>query len=561
MHKARKAVIITSAVLLTASVIAFAAVSVLGGRRGGTQNHIVLQEGLELTEGERIEFSPAENEPFSAEGFGHYIKINTGEERNEYILIPVIGYNAHQVSSSDSADPDYSTVTAVVIPTTDQMRNDLVNSISSSAESLYGSVLEDYDEYIAYGYTEEQMQKIIDGIEYRISDEGYQDMLNNTTAYSLQIEDTSGYNLAKIISAAAAIVFLIVLIYAVLGIRIKGKHLVLGTVAFIVIGVAVIAFILRKDISTMMSLREYCPGLYIARIDNDYKLDSMLEYEINSEATLLNALSQELFYGVPLSVDLEGFGCSAFSAVTPEGTHIMGRNFDLGDTDGTIIYTAPDDGYRSIGICDMSVLNLAGEYRMADVLSNTGRVMSRAFPYITFDGMNEAGLGISILSLDYHPSHPQTDKHDVYILVAIRTILDTCATVDEAMSFLDANDIHSMAVYNYHLFITDRNGNSAVAEWVDNEMHIIETDYVTNFYLADPEDPRDCDRYDTLEETITSCDDVMTIDEAMDLLDAVQQEGFTQWSCVYDLDNFTVYVVSETDYDNVHVVTPESFDK
>lgn len=559
MHKARKAVIITSAVLLAASVIVFAAASVLSGR-GNAGHHVVMQEGIELTEGERIEFSPAESDLLTAAGFGHYSKINTGEERSDYILIPVVGYKPHQVSSSDSSEQDNSNVTAVVIPTTDQMRHDLADNLRSSAESLYASILEDYDEYVAYGYTEEQMQKIISGLEYRMSDEGQQDILNNTTAYSLQVEDTSVYFSAKIISAAAGIVFLIVLIYAVLGIRIKGKHLVIGTVAVIITVVAVTAFIFRKDISTMMSLREFCPGLYMARIDNDYKLDNMLEYEINSEATMLNAMSQELFFGVPLSVDLEGFGCSAFSAVTPEGTHIMGRNFDLWDTDGTMIYTEPEGGYRSIGICDMSVLNLAGEYRMADVISPAGRVMCRAFPYITFDGMNEAGLGISILSLDYHPSHPQTDKHDVYILVAIRTILDTCATVDEAMAFLEANDIHSMAVFNYHLFITDRNGNSAVAEWVDNEMYIIETDYVTNFYLADPDDPRDCDRYDTLEETITSCDGVMTVEEAMALLDEVQQEGNTQWSCVYDLDNFTVYVVAEADYDNVHVVTPESFD-
>ena len=559
MHKARKAVIITSAVLLAASVIVFATASVLSGR-GNAGHHIVMQEGIELTEGERIEFSPAESDLLTAAGFGHYFKINTGEERSDYILIPVVGYKPHQVSSSDSSEQDNFNVTAVVIPTTDQMRHDLADNLRSSAESLYASILEDYDEYVAYGYTEEQMQKIISGLEYRMSDEGQQDILNNTTAYSLQFADTSVYFSAKIISAAAGIVFLIVLIYAVLGIRIKGKHLVIGTVAVIITVVAATAFIFRKDISTMMSLREFCPGLYMARIDNDYKLDNMLEYEINSEATMLNAISQELFFGVPLSVDLEGFGCSAFSAETPEGTHIMGRNFDLGDTDGTIIYTAPENGYRSIGICDMSVLNLAGEYRMADVVSPMGRVMSRAFPLITFDGMNEAGLGISILSLDYHPSHPQTDKHDVYILVAIRAILDTCATVDEAMAFLEANDIHSMAVYNYHLFITDRSGNSAVAEWVDNEMYIIDTEYVTNFYLADPDDPRDCDRYDTLEETITSCGDVMTIEEAMELLDDVQQEGFTQWSCVYDLDNFTVYVVSETDYDNVHVVTPESFD-
>ena len=268
MHKARKAVIITSAVLLAASVIVFAAASVLSDR-GNAGHHVVMQEEIELTEGERIEFSPAESDLLTAAGFGHYFKINTGEERSDYILIPVVGYKPHQVSSSDSSEQDNFNVTAVVIPTTDQMRHDLADNLRSSAESLYASILEDYDEYVAYGYTEEQMQKIISGLEYRMSDEGQQDILNNTTAYSLQVEDTSVYFSAKIISAAAGIVFLIVLIYAVLGIRIKGKHLVIGTVAVIITVVAVTAFIFRKDISTMMSLREFCPGLYMASNDND----------------------------------------------------------------------------------------------------------------------------------------------------------------------------------------------------------------------------------------------------------------------------------------------------
>ena len=562
MHKARKAVLITTAALLLASVITFFASSAIGSSKTEAGRHVVMGEGIELNNGEWIEFSPSESDLLTCKGFGHYFKINTGEERDEYLLIPVLGYNPYQVTASSGEEvSDDSNITAMVVPTTDEVRTELIDALVMNATSLRESIRENYDEYIEYGYTEEQMDKIIDSLEYRMSDEGRQDMMNNMAEYSLKVDDRSVFQMAKTISAVVGTVVLIVLIYAALGIRIKGKHLVTGTLTAVVAAVAIGVFILRKDISTMMSLREFCPGLYMARIDNDYKLDSILEYEINSEATMLNAMSQELFFGIPLSVDLEGFGCSAFSAETPDGTHIMGRNFDLEDTDGTMIYTAPENGYRSIGVCDMSVLNLAGEYRSADVISPAGRVMSRAFPYITFDGMNEAGLGISILSLDYNPSHPQTEKHDVYILVAIRTILDTCATVDEAMAFLEANDIHSMAVYNYHLFITDRSGNSAVAEWVDNEMYIVQTDYVTNFYLADPDDPRECDRYDTLEETITACDDVMTVDEAMDLLEAVQQEGNTQWSCVYDLDNFTVYIVSDADYDNVHVVTPETFDQ
>ena len=150
------------------------------------------------------------------------------------------------------------------------------------------------------------------------------------------------------------------------------------------------------------------------------------------------------------------------------------------------------------------------------------------------------------------------------MLLAIRYILDRCATVDEAVDFLKSYDVHSMAVYNYHLFITDKSGRSVIAEWVDNELNIIEGDHVCNSYMTNQEEVVADARYQTLDKRLSECGGVMTAFDAMDLLKAVKQkyndaDTATQWSCVYDLDNFKLYIVSDMDFDNVYEVVPDSF--
>ena len=45
-----------------------------------------------------------------------------------------------------------------------------------------------------------------------------------------------------------------------------------------------------------------------------------------------------------MDVKTSNFGCSAFTAQTPEGERIFGRNYDYSPTDALVVYTEPKDG-------------------------------------------------------------------------------------------------------------------------------------------------------------------------------------------------------------------------
>ena len=118
-----------------------------------------------------------------------------------------------------------------------------------------------------------------------------------------------------------------------------------------------------------------------------------------------------------------------------------------------------------------------------------------------------------------------------------------------------------MVGMSFHIFITDKTGRSVVAEWVDGELKIVEADQVTNFYMSSDTHSQ-CDRFDTLVQRLSDKNGILTEDEAMTLLMDVSQDYEhikTQWSIVYDLDNFKLYYVSDMDTSNVYEISRETF--
>ena len=140
--------------------------------------------------------------------------------------------------------------------------------------------------------------------------------------------------------------------------------------------------------------------------------------------------------------------------------------------------------------------------------------------------------------------------------------MDKCASTDEAVALLSSYDVHSMFDYEFHLFVTDKTGKSAVVEWVNGEFTVSWIDYVTNYTIATHEYDEE-DRFAAMADRLTETGGVMSIDEAMDLLYDVAQKGDgsqTEWSCVYDLDHFVLYIYDDCNRDNYYIVTyPESF--
>ena len=405
--------------------------------------------------------------------------------------------------------------------------------------------------------------------EFLCSDEGQALIDESVSHYQCKVENT-GNGKFKIIGEVMAFAGSVIALVSLLLIKLSPKVIILGTFVLVLAGVITLAVVYRNRISTFASLKEHESGVYAMNCKADYKLQVILDAGISSEGELFSVITDELFWGMPVNVSGMSFGCSSFAVTAPDGHHLMGRNYDYPETDLLMIYSDPADGYASIGMADIGLLGLGTDSGETDPLSAGSRFMSVAFPYLTVDGINEAGVGISILQLENEEMHQDTGKPDILINVAIRAILDTCSSTDEALAFLESYDMHSLIDRSFHLFITDRSGRSVIVEWIDNEMVVTEDCKVTNHiiwsgYTEDEPDTDSMSRYKILTDNIYACGGTADAETAMIFLSnaALRSDDpgrmQTEWSCVYDLDDFKVTICTDTVYDHSFTVTPETF--
>ena len=132
-------------------------------------------------------------------------------------------------------------------------------------------------------------------------------------------------------------------------------------------------------------------------------------------------------------------------------------------------------------------------------------------------------------------------------------MLDKCASVDEAIRLLSSYDMHSDLGGTYHLFITDKSGRYVVVEWLDGEMVTVEHPCCTNSVIAPGKhygEGSPDERFATIEQSLGK--GTVTEKDAMAVLENVKNNRMTEWSCVYNLDNFTISICLDSDYSKVY---------
>ena len=289
----------------------------------------------------------------------------------------------------------------------------------------------------------------------------------------------------------------------------------------------------QAEQKTLDSLTQLTDGVYFMDCYTDYMVDDYLKANISDIEHFDKWMTENLTHGVPTG-DIPEMACSSFAVSAPDGDHLFGRNYELTGGHSMIIRTAPENGYASLCIADLRQINLGknGDYKLDD---EKGRSLLFAAPWAIADGVNEKGLGVSLLELNDKHIVTDTDKDDLLIYAATRVILDKCASVDEAIRFFEDHDVYSGRPNTYHFFITDASGRSAVVEWVDGEMQVVEDNAVTNFTLYGREITDSTDlRYFKLRKGLDETDS-MTSGDAMALLEAVTSTAptagppFTIW--------------------------------
>lgn len=279
----------------------------------------------------------------------------------------------------------------------------------------------------------------------------------------------------------------------------------------------------------------------------------------SSDGEVVEFLSSHLLVDFDILGSL--FGCSTIAVGSPEGDRLFGRNFDWQNCDALVISTKPEEGYASISTVNMDFISQSGGAVGAVLKFNDVRTLAAL--YAPLDGMNEAGLAVSVNMIQDSATIDQnTDKPDITTTTAIRLMLNKAGNVEEALGLLEQYDMHASMGMMIHFALADTTGRSVVVEYVNNEMIVTETPVVTNFYLAEGEKngigtAQSHERFETLTRALSETG-TMSMEEVRDALDSVSKDNFgefesTEWSAVFNLNNGTAHYYHRENYENCYV--------
>lgn len=260
------------------------------------------------------------------------------------------------------------------------------------------------------------------------------------------------------------------------------------------------------------------------------------------------------------------WACSLFAAVGDPSWPVFGRNFDWEYSPILVLLLEPEEGHRSIMSIDIAYLVEPGDVDRLDECEVERLLPLLSAPFLTFDGMNERGLAIGMASVDYECGYPSDpDKRDVGDLRLMREVLESSATVDEAIAFLEGINPVSQGGPNTHYLIADDTPSAALIEYHEGEMYVFRSSadapwqLGTNFpvVLTDGNPTGRCWRYDLIERTLRENGGDLSSLDSMELLEGVSTPS-TQWSITYDLSKRIMYLAVGGSIDTVYGISLET---
>ena len=382
---------------------------------------------------------------------------------------------------------------------------------------------------------------------------------------------------------------------------VKITAIVLAAILLVLVAlVGAAAIVWRNEIATVANFRKIADrndahqdgAVYRMDVSGDFYFDDFLaQGGASSDSELIDFITNSITRGlIDMTIQESEIACSAFTAVTPAGDRIFARNYDFSKTNTALVFTDPGNGrYKSFSTVDLQFLGMDAD---RDVEGLMNKITCLAAPYAPLDGVNEKGLSCGIF-MSYQGTETvatdqQTEKPDITSTTMMRALLDYCATVDEAIAFVEQYDMHDSAQTSFHYMVADATGASAIFEWTngtdltdndgsartlrvirnDDDAHIGEREgaadyqWITNFilqpgYYEDDDAKPGFDRYNEIASRLSATDGVVADEQAvMDILAAVgrrnwnndDSNGITVHSVVYNLTKKTVLWVANEHY-------------
>ena len=185
------------------------------------------------------------------------------------------------------------------------------------------------------------------------------------------------------------------------------KHLKRFLIAIAVILLALIIAVFcvwGNEISALMSMKHvrarndaHLDGsVYTMNVKGGFYLDDFVaQGGVKSDSELIDFITGNITKGlIPMSISDPEIGCSSFTAVTPEGDVLFGRNYDFAKTNTLIVTTEANKGrHASVSSVDLQFLGVDVD---SDVEGLMDKIICLAAPYAPLDGINDAGVSCGI---------------------------------------------------------------------------------------------------------------------------------------------------------------------
>ncbi len=241
-------------------------------------------------------------------------------------------------------------------------------------------------------------------------------------------------------------------------------------------------------------------------------LSAMKSFFITVLALIVSLLSQQ------------SFSCTIFHTTDKNSEVLAGRNFDW-ETDGGRVWFIP-----------------------ASEENNGMAIFAQLGIDMPYEGINDKGLFIGIAAVPNTTTPFSLFKPMRKSMEMVKVVLEQAQTVDEALKIFPKYTVIFGAFLGnpiVHFKMADKDGASAIVEYVENKMEIIKgahSQIMTNHYISNPQIESDSktsfERYDAVKNNLINANSVKDVQE---LLKAVSQKT-TIWSNVYDLSNQQIYV-------------------
>ena len=176
-------------------------------------------------------------------------------------------------------------------------------------------------------------------------------------------------------------------------------------------------------------------------------------------------------------------------------------------------------------------------------------------------GINEEGLAIFEMSLGSTQHKNDESNPTLFISLWIQYQLDNCATLDEVIQ--NANDINLQG-WSWHYFITDKNGDCAIIEFLEGGVVVQQGEDVKYPVLCNSQYTKELERLEKYQgfggkvrtlikkaprfvravNILQGYDPSVHVsprDYAMGLLEEIQIKGWNKWSILIDVNKMTLY--------------------